>query len=92
MDWIHLAQDIEMFLRYCERDNRNSSTIKGGEFLWLAEKLFAFHERLCFVELVIGDELQSLTLKFNSCIEYCDIPCVYLTLPCVSMSETNFRA
>jgi hypothetical protein len=36
MDWIILAQDIDMFLRSYENGNKNSSTVKGGEFFdWL---------------------------------------------------------
>ena len=85
MDWIHVTQDIDKFLRSFENGDKNSSTINGGEIFWLAEELLAFHEGLWFMELVIGDELQSLTMKFHSCIEYCDIPCL-------SMSKINFRA
>ena len=78
MDWIHLAQDIEKFARSCEHSSKMKiEAHKRRGIFWLAEKLLAaFHERLFRMELVIGSELQILTLKFHSCIEYCYIPCV----------------
>jgi len=36
VDWIHLAQDIDKFALSLEHGNKNSGTIKGGEFFdWL---------------------------------------------------------